>query len=125
MSLDLTGYDRPEHLSCLTARDVTLHADLWATTYLCSDNRALVAYLLQTADDLLTSATLLSRQFLNDGWDSTRDTQEGLTEVQRLIVLALASTCAYNATLFVQEAQRRRIRRPATGWDPISTPVTT
>jgi hypothetical protein len=123
MSLDLSGYERPEHRGCLTVRDITMHADLYVLTYLCG-NRELVAHLLQTADDLMTSAQLMSRRFLEDGHDPSRDTQEGLTEAQRLQVLTLASTCAYNATLFVQEAQRRRVKRANAGWDPITTPVT-
>jgi hypothetical protein len=123
MSLDLSGYDAHEYKNCLTARDLTRHADLYALTYLDTDNRALVAHLLQEASQLMTAAQMLSRIFLHDGHDATCPT--GLTEAQRLQVLTLASTCAYNATLFVQEAQRRRIRRAATGWDPITTPVTT
>ncbi|GIE90887.1 hypothetical protein [Actinoplanes regularis] len=124
MTLDLSGYDRPEYRGCLTARDLTRHSDQYALTYLCTDNRALVAHLLQTAADLMLGAQTLMKLFLIDGYDSSCDTNPGLTEAQRLQVLTLASTCAYNATLFVQEAQRRRIRRVATGWDPITTPVT-
>jgi hypothetical protein len=123
MSLNLAGYDRPEHTGCLTARDLTLHADLYALTYLC-DNRQLVAHLLHTAADLMTTAHTLTRLYLEDGFDPTRDAQQGLTEAQRLQVLTLASTCAYNATLFVQEAQRRRVKRANPGWDPITKPVT-
>jgi hypothetical protein len=122
MSLNLSGYDRPEHTGCLTARDVTEHGDLWVLVHL-ANNRKLVAHLLETAADLMTAAQLLSRIFLHDG--DTADSPTGLTEAQRLQVLTLASTCAYNATLFVQEAQRRRIRRATEGWDPITTPVTT
>lgn len=135
MSLDLAGYDRPEHSHCLTARDLTRHADLYVLTYLDTNNRALVAHLLQEACDLMTAAQALSRIFLHDGChthdghnrhdDATGVCQTGLTEAQRLQVLTLASTCAYNATLFVQEAQRHRIQRAAQGWDPITTPVTT
>jgi hypothetical protein len=123
MPLNLTGYDRPEHSGCLTARDVTGHADLYALAYLC-DNRQLVAHLLHTAVDLMTTAQTLTCLFLEDGFDPSRDRQEGLTEAQRLQVLTLASTCAYNATQFVQEAQRRRVKRANAGWDPITTPVT-
>jgi hypothetical protein len=132
MSLDLSGYDRPEHTCCLTARDVTDHGDLWVLVHL-ANNRKLVAHLLETATDLMTTAQILSRIFLHDGChahdghnshDGDTACLTGLTEEQRLQVLTLASTCAYNATLFVQEAQRRRIRRAATGWDPITTPVT-
>jgi hypothetical protein len=123
MPLNLTGYDRPEHTGCLTARDLTLHADLYVLAYLCG-NRELVAHLLQTAADLMTTAQTLTRLYLEDGHDPSRDTQEGLTEAQRLQVLTLASTCAYNATQFVQEAQRRRVKRANAGWDPITTPVT-
>jgi hypothetical protein len=123
MSLDLSGYDQPEHRGCMTARDISRHADLYILTYLCS-NRRLVAHLLQTADDLMTSAQLMSRRFLHDGYDPSRDTQDGLTEAQRLQVLTLAATCAYNATLYVQEAQRRRVVRVHSGWDPITTPLT-
>jgi hypothetical protein len=112
MTLDLAGYDRPEHRHCLTARDVTRHADLYALAYLCTDNRALVAHLPQTADELMLTAQTLSRLFLVDGHNPLADRQPGLTETQRLGVLTLASTCAYNAALFVQEAQRRRVTAP-------------
>jgi hypothetical protein len=122
MSLDLSGYDRPEHTGCLTAHEIAEHGDLWVLVHL-ANNRKLVAHLLETAADLMTAAQLLSRIFLHDG--DTADSRTGLTEAQRLQVLTLASTCAYNATLFVQEAQRRRIRRATEGWDPITTPVTT
>ena len=122
MTADLAGYDRPEHRGCLTARDLTMHADLYTLTYLC-DHRELVAHLLHTAADLMTTAQTLTRLFLEDGFDPTRDPQEGLTEAQRLQVLTLASTCAYNATQFVQEAQRRRVKRAHAGWDPITTPL--
>jgi hypothetical protein len=134
MSFDLSGYDRPEHTCCLTARNVSRHADLYALTYLCTDNRALVAHLLQETSDLMAASQTLSRIFLHDGYHAHKGQNShdgdtacltGLTEAQRLQVLTLASTCAYNATLFVQEAQRRRIRRVSTGWDPITTPVTT
>ena len=124
MTVDLAGYDRPEHRGCLTARDLTMHADLYVLAYLC-DHRQLVAHLLHTAADLMTTAHTLTRLFLEDGFDPTRDPQQGLTEAQRLQVLTLASTCAYNATQFVQEAQRRRVTRVNAGWDPITTPVTT
>jgi hypothetical protein len=123
MSLDLSAYDRPEHTGCLTARQVTRLGDVYLLTYLC-ENRELVAFLLREAADLMVAAQTLSRLFLQDGHDPTRTTQEGLTQAQRLQVLTLASTCAYNATLFVQEAQRRRVQRANAGWDPITTPVT-
>jgi hypothetical protein len=132
MTLDLSDYDTHECRNCLTARDVTRHADLFIVTYLCDDNRALVAHLLGVAADLMTAAQNLSLIFLHDGHhthdghnshDGDTACVTGLTEVQRLQVLTLASTCAYNATLFVQEAQRRRIRRPVMGWDPITTPI--
>jgi hypothetical protein len=122
MTVDLAGYDRPEHRGCLTARDVTMHADLYTLAYLC-DYRQLVAHLLHTAADLMTTAQTLMRLFLEDGFDPSRDPQQGLTEAQRLQVLTLASTCAYNATQFVQEAQRRRVKRAHAGWDPITTPL--
>jgi hypothetical protein len=124
MPLGLTGYDRPEHTGCLTARDVTRHADLYQVTYLSADNRALVAHLLQTADELMTSAQTMTRLFLEDGHDPSCTSQTGLTEAQRLGVLTLASTCVHNAALFVQEAQHRRVNRAVEGWDPITTPVT-
>ena len=130
MRIDLTGYDRPEHTGCLTARDVTEHGDLWVLTHL-ANNRRLVAHLLQTATDLMTTAQTLTRIFLHDrslGHEThtcDSDCFTGLTEAQRLQVLTLASTCAHNANLFVQEAQRRRFRRAITGWDPITTPITT
>jgi hypothetical protein len=129
MSLDLSVYDRPEHCGCLTARDISRHADLYALAYLCTDNRALVAHLLHEAADLMTAAQTLSRFFLEDGWDGTAPTSTdtpwptGLTEAQRLGVLTLASTCAYNAALFVQEAQRRRVKRAVSGSDPITNPL--
>ena len=123
MSLVLSTYDQPEHQHCLTARQVTRLGDLYRLTYLC-ENRELVAFLLTEADDLMTAAKTLMRLFLTDGHILDRATQEGLTEAQRLQVLTLASTCAYNATLFVQEAQHRRITRAVAGWDPITTPVT-
>lgn len=124
MSLDLSEYDKNESRNCLSARDITRLADLYVITYLCDDNRAVIAFLMQNADDLMTAAQELMRIFLTDGYDPSRDTQDGLTDAQRHQVLTVASTCAYNATLFVQEAQRRRIQRPADGWDPITTPVT-
>jgi hypothetical protein len=124
MTADLAGYDWPEHRGCLTARDVTMHADLYTLAYLCTDNRQLVAHLLHTAADLMTTAQTLMCLFLEDGFDPSRDPQQGLTEAQRFQVLTLASTCAYNATQFVQEAQRRRVKRVNAGWDPITTPVT-
>ena len=130
MSLDLSTFDRPEHRGCLTARDITRHADLYQLAYLCTDNRALVAHLLHEACDLMAAAQTLSRYFLADGWDSTSAARSdtpwptGLTETQRLGVLTLASTCAHNAALFVQEAQHRRIRRAGSGWDPITNPFT-
>ncbi len=130
MTIDLSGYDRPEHRGCLTARDITRHADLYQVAYLCSDNRALVAHLLREASDLMTASATLSKLFLEDGWDSTSPASSdtpwptGLTETERLGLLTLASTCAYNAALFVQEAQRRRICRASPGWDPITNPFT-
>ncbi len=124
MSFDLSRYNRHEYKNCLTARDVTRHADLFVVAYLCDDNRKLAAHLLQTAADLMVASQTLMNIYLLDGYDPSSDTYPGLTEAQRLQVLTLASTCAYNATLFVQEAQHRRIRRAAPGWDPITTPVT-
>ena len=130
MSLDLSAYDLTECRNCLTARDVARHADLYIITYLCDDNRDLVAHLLTNAADLMAASQTLMRLFLDDGCDSSspnatdRAYPTGLTQAQRHQVLTLASTCAYNATLFVQEAQRRRIRRAAQGWDPITTPAT-
>jgi hypothetical protein len=129
-SLDLSTFDRPEHRGCLTARDVGRHADLYALAYLCTDNRALVAHLLQQASDLMAASATLSKLFLEDGRDSTSPASSdipwptGLTEAQRLGVLTLASTCAFNAALFVQEAQHRRIQRASSGWDPITNPFT-
>jgi len=123
MSLDLSDYDQTGCRNCLTARDIARLADLYVTTYLACDNRGVVAFLLQNADDLSTAAQELMRLFLTDGYDPTRDTQDGLTEAQRHQVLVVASTCAYNATLFVQEAQHRRVTRANAGWDPITTPI--
>jgi hypothetical protein len=123
MSLDLSDYDLHECKHCLTARDVTRHADLYTTAYLSTDNRALVAHLLDFAEGLMAAAQTLTGLFLIDGHDPSRDTQEGLTEAQRLQVLTLASTCAHNATLFLQEAQRRRVTRAVAGWDPITNPI--
>ncbi|GGQ86721.1 hypothetical protein [Couchioplanes azureus] len=123
MALDLSGYDLHEHRHCLTARDLTRHADLFQITYLSSDNRALAAHLLDSATDLMHAAQHLMRLFLFDGYDPTRDTQPGLTETERLGVLTLASTCAHNAALFLQEAQRRRVHRTGSGWDPITDPL--
>jgi hypothetical protein len=129
MFLDLSDYDRPECRGCLTARDVNRHADLYTVTYLCTDNRALVANLLQTAADLMLTAQTLMKLFLTDGYHGHDDHScrsdcfTGLTEAQRLQVLTLASTCAYNATLFVQEAQHRRVKRAVEGWDPITKPI--
>jgi len=123
MTFDLSAFGTPEHRNCLTARDVARHADLYIYAYFCLDNRALVAHLLQAAADLMTASQTLMRLFLEDGHDPSRSTQDGMTQAQRHQVLTLASTCAYNANLFVQEAQRRRITRPAAGWDPITTPV--
>jgi hypothetical protein len=128
MSLNLSGYYQSKN--CLTPRQVTRHADLCMLTYLCTDNRAVVAHLLQEASDLMAASAALSELFLEDGWDSTSPAGShtpwptGLTETQRLGVLTLASTCAYNAALFVQEAQRRRVHRTAEGWDPITHPLT-
>jgi hypothetical protein len=124
MSLDLTAYNQLEHLGCLTDHDVSDHAAVWVLANL-ANNRRLVAHLLQVATDLMVTSQTLMTIFLLDGYDPSSDTNPGLTEAQRLQVLTLASTCAYNATLFVQHAQRRRIRRAATGWDPITTPATT
>jgi hypothetical protein len=130
MTIDLSDYDTQEHRNCLTARDVARHADLYVLTYLSTDNRALVAHLLHEASDLMTAAQTLSKLFLEDGWDSTSPTSTdtpwptGLTQAQRNAVLTLASTCTYNATLFVQEAQRRRVHRAGSGWDPITNPFT-
>lgn len=123
MTVDLFGYDQPEHQYCLTDHQVSRLGDLYRLTYLC-ENRELVAFLLREAADLMTAAQTLMRLFLEDGFDPSRDPQQGLTEAQRLGVLTLASTCAYNATQFVQEAQRRRVTRATAGWDPITTPVT-
>jgi hypothetical protein len=128
MSLDLSTFDRSEYRGCLTVRDITRHADLYALAYLCTDNRALVAHLLSEASDLMAASRTLSRYFLEDGWDHTsadctdRPTPTGLTEAQRHAVLTLASTCAHNAALFIQEAQRRRVRRAVSGWDPFTNP---
>ena len=123
MSLDLSGYDSHEHQHCLTAHDITRHADLFQVTYLHADNRALVAHLLTLAADLMQASQQLMRLFVYDGYDPTCDTQPGLTETERLGVLTLASTCAYNAALYVQEAQRRRVHRASSGWDPITNPL--
>ena len=130
MSLDPTGYDRPEHHGSLTARDVARHADLYQLAYLCTDNRALVAHLLNEASDLMAASATLSKLFLEDGWDSTSAARSdtpwpiGLTDAERLGVLTLASTCAHNAALFLHEAQHRRIKRASAGWDPITNPFT-
>jgi hypothetical protein len=124
MDLDLSAFNTHEYKNCLTARDLTRHADLYAAAFMATDNRALVGHLLEFAEDLMTASQTLTDLFLTDGHDPSRDTQEGLTEVQRLQVLTLASTCAYNATLFLQEAQRRRVKRVHAGWDPITSPVT-
>ena len=130
MPVTLSGYDRPEHRGCLTARDITRHADLYALAYLCTDNRALVAHLLHEAADLMAAAATLATLFLHDGWDNTSPASSdtpwptGLTETERLGVLTLASTCAHNAALFLQEAQHRRVHRAGSGWDPITHPFT-
>jgi hypothetical protein len=124
--LDLSTFDCPEHRGCLTARDVGRRADLYALAYLCTDNRALVAHLLHEAADLMAAAQRLSTLFLEDGYDyHTRRTGDGLTDAERQQLLTLTSTCVYNAALFVQEAQHRRVTRVHPGWDPITLPVFT
>jgi hypothetical protein len=124
MTLDLSDYTQPEHIGCLSACEITDHADLWVLTHL-ADNRALVAHLLRTAADLTVAAQTLMRLFLEDGYDHTTGTAgDGYTDHQRHQLLTLVSTCTYNANLFVQEARRRRMKRVHAGWDPITTPVT-
>jgi hypothetical protein len=125
MSVDLSVYDGPEHQRCLTTREVSEHADFWLLTNLAS-NRELAAHLLRTAGDLMVTAQTVMRLYLEDGYDHAhRTTGDGFTDAQRHQVLTLASTCIYNANLFVQEAQRRRIKRRHPGWDPITLPVFT
>jgi hypothetical protein len=60
MTLDLSGYDRPEHAGCLTTGDVTEHGDLWVLAHL-ANNRKLAAHLLQTAADLMVTAQTLMK----------------------------------------------------------------
>ncbi|MEU7909440.1 hypothetical protein [Actinoplanes sp. NPDC049118] len=123
MSIDLSAFDLIEHRNCLTARDVTLHSDLYVLTYLCG-HRELIAHLLDVAADLMITSQALILLYLTDGYDPDHSTQPGLTEAERHQVMTLASTCVYNAALYVQEAQRRKVPRANAGWDPITAPQT-
>ncbi|GAB1692782.1 hypothetical protein [Krasilnikovia sp. M28-CT-15] len=103
MSAELSDYDLYECKNRLTPRDVTRHADLWAADTN-SDNHALVAHLEGFAGLLMQASYALVLQFLDNSGDHT---PADATQGEGLDLLTRASTCAYNADLFVQEAHHR------------------
>lgn len=112
--IDLTSFDRHLVEHCYTPRQVFGVAESVAGV---GTGRDVVAYLVQTAANLAAMASLLSEAYLNDSYDPETADQTGL-DPYRPMVLAAAATCAHNAALFLQEAQRRPALRTR-GYDPL------
>ncbi|MEU8656933.1 hypothetical protein [Actinoplanes philippinensis] len=115
--IDLQSVDRDAVIYCYTAREVFAKAEAVART---GTDRDVLTYLVQTGVNLSAMACRLSEAYTEDSHDLTTAVQAGLYP-HRNKVLASAATCAFNAALFLQEAQRRRARR-SSGYDPLIAP---
>ena len=116
MVIDLEAVDRDAVFNCFTPRQVHAKAEAIAKTGI---DRDVLAYLVHTAVNLSAMACTLSQAYGEDTYRplTTATGQPGLGP-HRHSVLAAATTCAHNAALFLQEAQRRHARR-APGYDPL------
>ncbi|GIF04689.1 hypothetical protein [Actinoplanes siamensis] len=112
--IDLNAVDRDMVMNCYTPRQVFAKAEAVART---GTSRDVVAYLVQTAVNLSAMACKLSEAYTEDLLQPATTRQAGLPPYRHQ-VLAAASTCAHNAALFMQEAQRRPADR-ADGYDPL------
>ncbi|MEV4283263.1 hypothetical protein [Actinoplanes xinjiangensis] len=112
--IDLKAVDRDAVIHCYTPRQVFAKAEAVART---GTDRDVLTYLVQTGVNLSAMACKLSEAYTEDSLATTTAVQAGLYP-HRNKVLASASTCAFNAALFLQEAQRRRARR-SSGYDPL------
>ncbi|MFF5082498.1 hypothetical protein ACFY36_36095 [Actinoplanes sp. NPDC000266] len=115
--IDLNALDREAVVRCFTPRQVYAKAQTVAKT---DTERAVLAYLLEAAVNLTAMSCKLAQAYAEDSYDSTTAHQAGLGP-DRASVLAAASTCAHNAGLFLQEAQRRSALR-SSGYDPLIAP---
>ncbi|MEU4694329.1 hypothetical protein [Actinoplanes sp. NPDC023714] len=118
--IDLDAIDRDMVMHCLTPRQVHLRAQQAAEH---GDDRDALAYLVDTACNLAAMACKIAQAYAEDSFNTAAATQAGLAPY-RHEVLAAAGTCAHNAALFIQEAQRRHARR-ASGYDPLIVPQMT
>ncbi|GAA2858330.1 hypothetical protein Acy02nite_22150 [Actinoplanes cyaneus] len=112
--IDLNAVDRDMVRNCYTPRQVFVKAEAIARTRTARD---VIAYLVQTAVNLSAMACKLSEVYTEDIFQPAATDEAGLFPYRHQ-VLAAASTCAHNAALFMQEAQRRPVRR-ADGYDPL------
>ena len=115
--IDLDDVDREAVMHCFTPRQVYAKAEAIART---GTPRDVIAYLMRTAVNLNAMACKLGQAYAEDSYDPAAPDQAGL-DPYRHSVLAAASTCAHNAALFLQEAQRRPALR-ASGYDPLIMP---
>ncbi|MFC7532317.1 hypothetical protein [Actinoplanes sp. GCM10030250] len=115
--IDLDSVDRDAVMNCYTPRQVYAMAQAVAAE---GTGRDVVAHLVQTAMNLSAMAAQISQAYLQDSYDPALTDQAGL-HPYRHQVLAAAATCAHNAALFLQEAQRRPALR-ASGYDPLIMP---
>jgi hypothetical protein len=113
--INLSAVDKDMIRHCLTPRQVYSIAETAAQR---GTGRDVVASLVQAATDLAAMAAKLSEAYLDDSYDPDAARQHGLSPY-RPSVLAAAATCAHNAALFLQEAQRRPAQR-ADGYDPLT-----
>ena len=115
--IDLIAVDRDGVLNCLTPRLVFAMAEAAATN---GTGRDVLVYLMQTAVNLTALGCTLSQAYTEDTFEVFKPavTQRGLGP-DRQPVLAAAATCAHNAALFLQEAQRRSAHRRPT-YDPLT-----
>ncbi len=124
MTIDLSTVTPVTYTECFDPHGVRRHADLWAAdNNVSSTSREVLGYLLQTAGHLSALSYRLTLAYAEDSYDITTTPFTALSFGERPHVLAMASTCAHNAALFLAEARRRPVRRRL-GWDPITTPET-
>jgi hypothetical protein len=114
--IDLDSLDRHLVINYLTPRQVMAEANAVSQHH---GGRDVLKFLMQTAINLTAMGCKLSEAYTEDRFTAGNPitTQPGLGP-NRHAVLAAAATCAHNAALFLQEAQRWPAHR-APGYDPL------
>jgi hypothetical protein len=117
----LDFYGQPQHTERLASQNVADFISDEFTVSATNSRRALEEIAWITAG-LFNDGNGLAQLYIDDGWDATNGSHNGLTEQQRDELLARLEIIAHNTGQLVAELRRRAsaVKREP-GWDPLVT----